>query len=344
MLEHLLKATNYIEYLSGKKSDQADDSVQSNVQELLADAEEKDSLMSDGEGLQQFLEQISLASDTDNLKSDNRVTLMTLHAAKGLEFENVYIIAVEQDVLPHARSKHDAAQMEEERRLFFVGITRAKQALQISNASSRGFGGSKMGCPSPFLLELPRAEMSVVDKTGARAPGGRGPWSRDGFWASEWISEDEVSQEVGGEDFEVVRWDDQDPDANRAFVEPSYELPDLPPKRPKKSRDDKKDQGHPNDPAEDQQVEIQEMSPKKGGKLPAGLAGIKSGAELNTSTTLAGIPVDYFKAGTRITHPRYGLGVVVTVDGFGPKRVAKIEFDDGETKSFQLSKAPIDVA
>ncbi|MEY2611507.1 MAG: ATP-dependent helicase PcrA [Planctomycetota bacterium] len=347
MLEHLLKATNYIEYLSGKKSDQADDSVQSNVQELLADAEEKDSLMSDGEGLQQFLEQISLASDTDNLKSDNRVTLMTLHSAKGLEFENVYIIAVEQDVLPHARSKSDPAQMEEERRLFFVGITRAKQALQISTASSRGFGGSKMGCPSPFLLELPRAEMSMVDKTGSRAFGGKGAqgaWGRDGFWASEWISEDEVSQEVGGEDFEVVSWDDQDPDAKRAFVEPSYELPDLPPARPKKSRNDKNGWVHPNDPAEDQQVEIQEMSPKKGGKLPAGLAGIKSGAELNASTTLAGIPVDYFKTGTRITHPRYGLGFIVTVDGFGPKRVAKIEFDDGETKSFQLSKAPIDVA
>ena len=130
MLTHVLEATDYVNYLAGKKSEAPDESVQGNVQELLLDARDKDALMPNGEGLQQFLEEISLASDTDNLTDDNRVTLMTLHSAKGLEFKHVYIIAVEQDILPHSRSKQDPDQYEEERRLFFVGITRAKDTLQ----------------------------------------------------------------------------------------------------------------------------------------------------------------------------------------------------------------------
>jgi DNA helicase II / ATP-dependent DNA helicase PcrA len=373
MLEYLLKATDYVEYLSGKKGDQEDDSVQSNVQELLADAEEKDSLMSDGEGLQQFLEQISLASDTDQLKSDNRVTLMTLHAAKGLEFDNVYIIAVEQDVLPHMRSKQDPAQMEEERRLFFVGITRAKQTLQISTASSRGFGGGKLTCPSPFLLELPRAEMTIVDKT-MRQKSSRS-WGSEDLWGSDWKSEDEWSQDVGGDDFEGmdqgmdrveesdpdesqplrrpvgsdkeeptewVTWDDSDADANRPFVEPSYVLPN-PPVRKNKGGGVKGGGEKSLDPPKENPVSSTSTHAKTGKKLPPSLAGLKSGAELTAATTLAGIPVDFFESGTRITHPRYGLGFILSVDGFGPKRMAKIEFDNGDTKSFQLSKSPIDL-
>jgi DNA helicase-2/ATP-dependent DNA helicase PcrA len=373
MLEYLLKATDYVEYLSGKKGDQEDDSVQSNVQELLADAEEKDSLMSDGEGLQQFLEQISLASDTDQLKSDNRVTLMTLHAAKGLEFDNVYIIAVEQDVLPHMRSKQDPAQMEEERRLFFVGITRAKQTLQISTASSRGFGGGKLTCPSPFLLELPRAEMTIVDKT-MRQKSSRS-WGSEDLWGSDWKSEDEWSQDVGGDDFEGmdqgmdrveesdpdesqplrrpvgsdkeeptewVTWDDSDADANRPFVEPSYVLPN-PPVRKNKGGGVKGGGEKSLDPPKENPVSSTSTHAKTGKKLPPSLAGLKSGAELTAATTLTGIPVDFFESGTRITHPRYGLGFILSVDGFGPKRMAKIEFDNGDTKSFQLSKSPIDL-
>ena len=95
---------------------------------------------------------------------------MTLHAAKGLEFSNVFIIAVEENILPHARSQGEPSQVEEERRLLFVGITRAKNNLQLSYAKSRGFGGSSgTGVPSSFLLELPRSEMQILDHTGLQA-------------------------------------------------------------------------------------------------------------------------------------------------------------------------------
>lgn len=320
MLNHLLEATNYIEYLAGKKSEAPDESVKENVGELLADAQDKDALLGEGGGLQQFLEEISLASDTDNIKDDNRVTLMTLHSAKGLEFDHVYVVAVEQDVLPHARSKNDPAQLEEERRLFFVGITRARRHLQISNASSRGFGNSRMGCPSQFLMELPRAEMSMIDYTRANP--------RDLSWGDYDLSQEsdsgdwDVNQDVRyEEDFEQEQ-ENSNPkkktgNSGKRHIEPEFSKGDF-----------------------DQQDQYCQESAVETTKA---LRGLKTGSSIGASITLAGTPVDHFENGTRISHPRYGLGKVLSVDGFGPKRMARIYFDSGETKSFQLSKSPIDI-
>src|SRR4029079_13840213 len=89
---------------------------------------------------------------------------MTLHAAKGLEFPVVYIVAVEQGVLPHERSINDEEQIEEERRLAFVGITRATERLELSYAVQRDFRGQRRRTvPSSFLLEMPREEMELVE-------------------------------------------------------------------------------------------------------------------------------------------------------------------------------------
>jgi len=103
-----------------------------------------------------YLQQISLFSDADSYDTTvDRVALMTLHAAKGLEFENVFIIGLEEGLLPHERSTEDRDQIEEERRLFFVGITRAKTNLQISCAQYRTIRGQLLrAIPSQFLYEL----------------------------------------------------------------------------------------------------------------------------------------------------------------------------------------------
>jgi len=103
-----------------------------------------------------YLQQISLFSDTDAYdNSSDRVALMTLHAAKGLEFENVFIVGLEDRLLPHERSRDDRDELEEERRLFFVGITRAKVGLYISYAKYRTVRGQppERVC-SDFLFEL----------------------------------------------------------------------------------------------------------------------------------------------------------------------------------------------
>ena len=103
-----------------------------------------------------YLQQISLFSDADSYDTTvDRVALMTLHAAKGLEFENVFIIGLEEGLLPHERSIKDDDQLEEERRLFFVGITRAKTNLHISYAQYRTIRGQQLrAIPSQFLYEL----------------------------------------------------------------------------------------------------------------------------------------------------------------------------------------------
>ncbi|MEL6898674.1 MAG: 3'-5' exonuclease, partial [Planctomycetota bacterium] len=93
-----------------------------------------------------------------------RVTLLTLHAAKGLEFPHVFIIGLEQGLLPHSRAMEDPAQEEEERRLLFVGITRGMRDLQLSQCKRRRVQGRTRPCiASPFLMELPREEMKIIE-------------------------------------------------------------------------------------------------------------------------------------------------------------------------------------
>ncbi|GAF69421.1 unnamed protein product, partial [marine sediment metagenome] len=103
-----------------------------------------------------YLQQIALFSDADAYDTAaDRVALMTLHAAKGLEFENVFIVGLEDGLLPHERSTNNDEELEEERRLFFVGITRAKQGLYISYARYRTIRGQMLRTiPSQFLYEL----------------------------------------------------------------------------------------------------------------------------------------------------------------------------------------------
>ena len=103
-----------------------------------------------------YLQMVSLYSDTDAYDSEaGKVSLMTLHAAKGLEFENVFIVGVEDGLLPHERSRDSEDELEEERRLFFVGMTRAKDNLQISYARERLFRGQYLRTvPSEFLYEV----------------------------------------------------------------------------------------------------------------------------------------------------------------------------------------------
>ena len=119
--------------------------------------------------LEAYLERTWLVNETDGWDDDtDKVTLMTLHAAKGLEFPVVYLLAVEDGILPHERSNTDPEQLEEERRLAFVGITRAQQQLQLSHALRRDFRGQRrIAIPSGFLMELPREEMDANEARAA---------------------------------------------------------------------------------------------------------------------------------------------------------------------------------
>jgi len=140
-----------------QSGDIKDQSALENIDELINAAALYDQ-QAESPSLLDYLQQISLFSDVDTYDtSSDRVPLMTLHAAKGLEFENVFVIGVEDGLLPHERSSsaEDEEELEEERRLFFVGITRAKTGLYISYARYRTFRGQMLRTiPSPFLYEL----------------------------------------------------------------------------------------------------------------------------------------------------------------------------------------------
>lgn len=117
--------------------------------------------------LSEFLEQVALVSDVDTLteEENNAATLLTLHAAKGLEFPIVFITGLEEGVLPHSRSMEDMEELAEERRLFYVGLTRAKDRVYLLYAFRRTFfGEASVGAPSRFLSEIPD---SLVEGGGA---------------------------------------------------------------------------------------------------------------------------------------------------------------------------------
>ena len=134
--------------------------------------------------LVEFLNEVSLVSDVDNYDENaSAPTLLTLHAAKGLEFRVVFIVGLEDGVLPHSRSMDDPESMAEERRLLYVGITRAKDRLYLLRAFRRTVWGSgDISEPSRFLNDLPRGLVDDKQRRAAAAQAKHGPaaWSRDG--------------------------------------------------------------------------------------------------------------------------------------------------------------------
>lgn len=169
-LRSVLALTNYRQYLSDGAPGESDDRL-ANIDELVSAAREYDR-MAEIPSLSGFLEEISLATSLDRWNDESGVvTIMTLHAAKGLEFPLVHIIGLEQGLLPHSRAGEDPSEIEEERRLFFVGITRARRELRLSYCQVREFRGQRLATvPSCFLSELPDDDLEVRDHTAAYEP------------------------------------------------------------------------------------------------------------------------------------------------------------------------------
>ncbi len=165
MLQELLERSGYLDALRDKNSVEADGRLE-NLAELVGSA-------GDHETLDEFLEEVSLIADTDDLEdSSSAVTLMTLHAAKGLEYPDVYIVGLEDGVFPHVRALSEPQELEEERRIAYVGITRAMRRLTLTHAWSRLlFGSRQYNPPSRFLAEIPTDLLQ--SKNGVRALGSR---------------------------------------------------------------------------------------------------------------------------------------------------------------------------
>lgn len=264
LLKRIVDQTGYARQWEGALSPKELDQ-QANVQELLTAAHEYDATAGAETTLSGFLEQTALVNETDSLDATRgQVTLMTLHAAKGLEFPVVFVLGVEQGLIPHERALRDGspAEFEEERRLLFVGMTRARQQLFLTQTLDRVVRGrSVRSIPSPFLSELECTPEYINDVQSAPV------------WRP-------VTVVPGGE----------------------------------RGRSDQ--------------------------AAPRPL--LMTGAELlRGGTAQADLPRG-FALGSQVRHPRYGVGTVVDIGGFGQRRTVTVTFrDEDRTEKFVTAQSPL---
>lgn len=313
LIRYLVEETAYEAFLEKTAVEQQDSNPMANVDELITAAVEFDRRHPEDGSLEAFLEQVALVADTDAIDGSNdRVTIMTLHAAKGLEYPRVFIIAVEDDLLPHARSKTTEAEFEEERRLLFVGITRAEQWLQLSCCKRRAVrGDTRPVIPSPFLNELPLDEMKRIESAGRR------DWFDDDAidqsypdsWDLPEIDSDGEPSSGGDEDMVF-----ESAPVQRLLTEPVDEASQLSPEEIAASR-----------------------PPKPKPKIS--LSSLKTGADLLKGDAS---PLMAYREGITVRHAQHGEGMIIEVTGRGPKRTAKVQFDAGEF-SFRLAYAKLEL-
>jgi DNA helicase-2/ATP-dependent DNA helicase PcrA len=256
-----------------------------NVMELRNHAAEFDEI-APPEGLARFLEEVALVSDQDTLEDrPDRVTLITLHAAKGLEFPVVFIVGLEEGLLPHRRALEDERELEEERRLAYVGMTRAKDRLYLVHANHRAtWGVGAMSEPSRFLAELPE---QLLTAERAAAPFRRGWGERRGV--------DDEGDWLPGGYRSPRRYPRNEP------LRP-VNLPDL--SAPPVSR-----AGRALDAARDR---VAGAGYAAGGAvdLGSGTFGAADGSEGTPDVEDTGTPG--WRAGDRVRHRRFGEGIVVS--------------------------------
>jgi DNA helicase II / ATP-dependent DNA helicase PcrA len=309
VLGHVLSETGYQAQLQQSKSEEDQDRL-ANIEELLTVAREFDERHNGDSGLEAFLEETCLVNDTDDWQAEaDRVTLMTLHASKGLEFPVVYLIAVEEGLLPHERSRQDEEQLEEERRLMFVGITRAQQELQLSMAQYRDFRGQrKMTVPSHFLMELPRDEMELQSPAAGRWVEAEPPDIEPVFAHSQMEQEEDDNEEKGDSPYLPER-----PEGRHRASMVAAQMETIPDSRTAKQ------------------------------SRPALNVHLTTAAELaNGGKPLPPVAPDVFHQGMLVRHPAYGLGRIVALSGRGAARKAAVEFGPRHgNKKFLLSESPL---
>jgi DNA helicase-2/ATP-dependent DNA helicase PcrA len=169
MVDELITATGYAEELRAEGTPETQGRLE-NLKELVTAAQEFVERSEEG-SLQAFLDSVALIADIDEYaEGRGAVTLMTLHMAKGLEFPTVFMVGMEEGIFPHAYALSDERELEEERRLCYVGITRAKRRLYLTSARQRRlYGSQSFNLPSRFLDEIPAEVLEIRDRWASHA-------------------------------------------------------------------------------------------------------------------------------------------------------------------------------
>ncbi|MEI6255266.1 MAG: UvrD-helicase domain-containing protein [Planctomycetota bacterium] len=322
LLEAVLEKTGYRQMLAQDGGDEGGEDRLANVEELVTAARQCDDSFQaatpDDDALGAFLETTALVADTDVWDAqDNRVSLMTLHAAKGLEFPVVYLIAMEDGILPHERSLDHPDQLEEERRLVFVGITRSREEMHASAARMRDYRGSRrISAPSLFLAEMTGSETVV---SGLESPTFGAPWGGGGDQSDDYaqVAPDEWGEAASHSprgppllraDGLVLELDDAAADGESELADKAHSQPTV--RRPR---------------ALDAVVE-------RASNLASRLAGMQS------------VKRTYAK-GQRVRHAEYGAGLLAAISGTGPRAVGTVIFDGpAGTRKFILGHGTLEPA
>lgn len=302
IIKAVLHETSYRDWLTDDGSEEGHERA-ANIDELVVAAQEFDREHPDDGGLERYLEQAALISDTDVWESTaDFVSLMTLHAAKGLEFPCVFIVGLEDGILPHERSSQSDDEIEEERRLLFVGITRAKEELQLSRSMSRFRRGSYWPTiASRFLMELPRESMEVFEPTTDEVD--PEVFSQIDSWLHGGLPQQALDDSLAlGEPGEV----------DISFEPDMFESADS----LRKGIDNRKN-------IEPAMLRI--------------FTGTELAEEQEKQKRVLRVHPSAFRIGTKVEHPDYGIGTVVMLSGKDAKKTATVEFPELGKKRFRLA-------
>jgi DNA helicase II / ATP-dependent DNA helicase PcrA len=300
LIRFLIDRTGYIKALEAEGTPEAFSRIE-NLKELANaahDAEER------GETLADFLDHAALASDTDQYDPNARVTLMTLHAAKGLEFPLVFLAGLEEGLFPHSRTLNSPEELEEERRLCYVGITRAMNTLILTRAHYRRRYGNdvpELSIPSRFLEEVPT---QLVENLGGSSPAWSTPAYRPNFAAAR---DRRAASDVDSRHF---NYEDESQDAPRANVRDFSVSRSSAPKA--------KSAGAPPNSLDNIARFFGSKSGVHSGSGAAPVSNLRHGMDERPSMDLP-TPngVKGLKKGQRVMHAKYGEGTVLLREGDG---------------------------
>jgi len=313
LIRFLIDRSGYIRVLEQEGSPEAISRIE-NLKELAnaaQDAEER------GETLSEFLDHAALVSDTDQYNADARVTLMSLHAAKGLEFPLVFLAGMEEGLFPHSRTMNDPDGLEEERRLCYVGMTRAMDTLVLTRAQYRrryGNDAPEASLASRFLEEVPSRLIEDLGsprfRNGQRQDSGRGTGSSGGY-DTHYSYEDE-DQSAGGFPGTPGRAPAGAYAGLRATPYPTAKSAVWPPQRKPAGAGVAKG-------AEKSPDSIDNIAQFFGGKTGGGFSRPKM--EIPASASAPGL-----KKGSRVRHGKYGEGTVILREGDGEDAKVTVHF------------------
>lgn len=312
LLQMIIARIGYTEGLK-ETGDERDLERLANVEELLTAAAQYDEQHAQAPTLEGFLEGASLVSDVDAVDEHaGKVTLMTLHAAKGLEFPVVFVVAVEHNLLPHERAMKNRSplELEEERRLLFVGMTRAKERLFLTETNVREFRGMRNSTiPSLFLQEMHVARTEVSAPPGLARPME--------------IDEDvELHEAHAEEEWPENFYDGDDTDTQTAGEKAA-----------------KHESGQFGQTPRIRKAEA--TQPAEPGTVERRRPRLTTAADLLQGTAKEVEFPQSFAVGMSVRHPRLGLGKVIEAQGAGKWRTVTVEFKAGDQHSFVASKSPL---